>query len=110
MGSTWAKARRRPCSERFFEETGVHYEIERLAFIHENFFRDGGRFEGLACHEVAFYYLMKPKGNRNIHCESVCSDEKEFMELVPLGETGNRKAFPAFFKEKLKTFQKPWSI
>ena len=46
-----------------YEETGIHYEIERLAFIQENFFkRDDGMLKGLDCHEVTFYYLMKSRG------------------------------------------------
>ena len=42
-----------------FEETGVHYEIDRLAVIHENFFNEnGGTLKGLNCHEISFYFLM----------------------------------------------------
>lgn len=41
------------------EETGASYEVDRLAFIHENFFSENG----LECHEIAFYYLMKPRGS-----------------------------------------------
>ena len=41
-----------------FEETGVVYEIDRLAIIHENFFNENqGSLKGLNCHEVCFYYL-----------------------------------------------------
>ena len=44
-----------------FEETGIHYEIDRLAVIHENFFNENnGSLKGLNCHEVFFYFLMKP--------------------------------------------------
>ena len=32
-----------------YEETGIHYEIDRLAFIQENFFkRDDGMLKGLS--------------------------------------------------------------
>ena len=42
------------------EETGIDYQIERLAFIQENFFkRDDGMLKDLSCHEVTFYFLMK---------------------------------------------------
>ena len=38
-----------------FEETGVHYEIDHLAVIHENFFAEsGGTLKGLNCHEISF--------------------------------------------------------
>ena len=42
-----------------FEETGIHYEIDRLAVIHENFFNENkGSLKGLNCHEICFYFLM----------------------------------------------------
>ena len=38
-----------------FEETGIHYEIDRLAVIHENFFNENnGSLKGLNCHEICF--------------------------------------------------------
>ena len=38
-----------------FEETGVHYEIDRLAVIHENFFDSNtGALKDLSCHEISF--------------------------------------------------------
>ena len=41
-----------------YEETGVHYEIDRLAVIHENFFNeDIELLKGLDCHEISFYFL-----------------------------------------------------
>lgn len=46
-----------------FEETGVRYEIDRLQFIHENFFpgTDAMAGEAILCHEVASTF-MKPRG------------------------------------------------
>jgi len=42
------------------EETRWKFEVERLVFIHENFFRGkAGTIEGLKCYEFAFYFLMK---------------------------------------------------
>ena len=47
------------------EETGQDYEIDRLLFIHENFFQqNSGKLAGLNCHEISFYYLMKSKGQQ----------------------------------------------
>jgi len=85
-----------------FEEKGVKYEIDRLAFIHENFFSNsGGMFEGLSCHEISFYFIMKSRGIQEINCNSYCPDGKEFMVWVPISEIKNRKAYPAFFADKL---------
>ena len=60
-----------------FEETGVHYEIDRLAVIHENFFHENsGILKGLNCHEISFFpsflkdYLSKEhKGIEHIITE-----------------------------------------
>lgn len=81
-----------------FEETGVSYEVERLAFIHESFFKE----DGLDCHEVAFYFLMKPKGSRELKSESYTQGVKETMHWLPIEKLDEYKAFPTFFKDKLK--------
>ena len=50
-----------------FEETGILYEIDRIAVIHENFFTDSSEFfKELNCHEIALYFLMKTKGNQRL--------------------------------------------
>lgn len=54
-----------------YEETGICYEIDRLAVIHENFFcESSGSLTGLDCHEICFYYLMKPKGSKQLFSDS----------------------------------------
>ncbi|MCL1820649.1 MAG: NUDIX domain-containing protein [Oscillospiraceae bacterium] len=87
-----------------FEETGVKYEIDRLAFIHENFFRENsvGSLKGLDCHEIALYFLMKSRGTQKINCKSYCADGKEFMNWIPISNLENLKAYPSFFTKKLK--------
>lgn len=84
-----------------YEETGITYEVERLAFIHENFFKGNGSIEGLDCHEVAFYFLMKPRGTQELKSDSYCADGKEFMNWIPISELEKYKAYPKFFREKL---------
>lgn len=85
-----------------FEETGVHYEIDRLAIIHENFFDGkGGLLDGLHCHELAFYYLMKPRGTKELHSDSYTCGVKEEMHWIPLKDLDKYKAFPSFLKEYL---------
>lgn len=89
-----------------YEETGVRYEVDRLAFIHENFFDGGGSLEPLNCHEIAFYFLMKPRGSRALDCHSQTGDGiREHMVWVPIGELDQHKAFPTFLKEKLENPQ-----
>ena len=67
MGETAEDAVRREV----FEETGVPYEVDRLAVIHENFFDEsGGSLKGMDCHELSFYFLMKPRGTKELHSDS----------------------------------------
>lgn len=87
-----------------FEETGVKYEVDRLAVIHENFFYDTfGLDEKLDCHEVALYYLMKPRGTRVLKSDSYTMGVRESMYWIPIEELGKYKAFPSFIKEYLNT-------
>lgn len=65
-----------------FEETGIQYEIDRLAFIHENFFEGDGSLEGLNCHEVSFYYIMKSRGTQQLNSNSYTQGVKEEMHYI----------------------------
>lgn len=87
------------------EETGVTYEIERLAFIHENFFEgNGGTLKkGVKCHEVCFYYLMKPRGTKELKSNSFATDGiREFMCWLPIEKLGTYEAHPNFFAEEVR--------
>ncbi len=85
-----------------FEETGVHYEIDRLAVIHENFFNENsGTLKGLLCHEIAFFYLMKPRGTKELNSNSYTHGAKENMCWIPIAELDRYKAFPTFLREYL---------
>lgn len=84
-----------------FEETGVNYEVDRLAFIHENFFEGDCSAIGKKCHEICFYYLMKPRGSKVINCCSVCNEGREFMNWIKIDELKNHKAYPSFFADEL---------
>ena len=86
-----------------FEETGVHYEIDRLAVVHENFFNENNGFlKNLECHEISFYYLMKPKGNQELFSNSYTrGGTKEEMYWIPISDLDKYKAFPTFLKSYL---------
>ena len=91
------------------EETGVRYEIDRLAVIHENFFRqETGTLQGLNCHEICLYFLMKPRGTRELHSNSDSCGVKEEMHWIRLEDLDKYKAFPSFMKEYL--IRKPQGI
>lgn len=83
-----------------FEETGARYEIDRLAVIHECFWNEDDGAGGVrACHEVAFYYRMMPRGTRILPG----GDGKLSLHWVPIDKLGGIKAFPAFLAEYLRT-------
>lgn len=86
-----------------FEETGVHFEIERLIIVHENFFQGFLGDDSLKCHEVALYYLMKPNGAREFSKESFAQGgAKEHVCWLPLDSLCDYEFYPAFFREKLR--------
>ena len=86
------------------EETGVPYEIDRLAVIHENFFnQNNGTLKGLECHEISFYFLMKPRGTQELHSDSTTHGVKEKMHWIPINDLdgdGN-----VYFKAKNKPYK-----
>lgn len=85
-----------------YEETGVHYEIDYLAVIHENFFYgDSGILKGLNCHEIAFYFMMKPRGTKELHSNSYTYGVKEEMHWIPIEDLNQYVAFPSFLKDYL---------
>jgi len=86
------------------EETGVAMEIDRLAFIYENFFTasvfsaTNGKF-----HEVGFYYLMKTCDKiKDIKCTSMGDDGgAETLHWLPIAELESYDLFPEFYKTQL---------
>ena len=82
-----------------YEETGLNYEIDRLCFIHENFFQESA---GRPAHELAFYYLLKPQGHPSLPGHGVSMDgAAEHPVWVPLSQLPRLYAFPLFFRERL---------
>lgn len=84
------------------EETGVPYEIDHLAVIHENFFDENqGMLKGLDCHEICLYYLMKSRGTQELCSNSTTCGVKENMYWIPIKDLDKYKAFPSFMKDYL---------
>src|SRR5574344_1513359 len=71
LGETTQQAALREVSE----EIGITCQVNRLLFIQENFFkRDDGAFKDLTCHEITFYFLMKPQEIQKIETHSFTSN------------------------------------
>jgi ADP-ribose pyrophosphatase YjhB (NUDIX family) len=84
-----------------FEETGIEYEVDRLAFIHENFFEDSDTLDGLKCHEISFYFLMKSRGTKDLDSNSYSQGVREYMHWLPIDKLKDYIAYPSFFADKL---------
>ena len=85
-----------------FEETGIHLEVDRLGFVHENFFMaDSGRISGKNVYELSFFYYMKvPEDFEPVSKIFDESGSEEFLEWIDID--GERKYYPDFFREELK--------
>ena len=80
-----------------YEETGIRYEVDRLAVVHENFFDGhGGEWDGLLCHEICFYYLLKPRGTQVLDSHSYTQGVREEMHWVPIECLDQVRAYPTF--------------
>lgn len=84
-----------------FEETGVKMEIDRLGFIHENFFPgDSVVKRGNIVHEISFFFYMKVPKDFEPVCNSFSEDgDKE--RLVWIKSDHSKKYYPEFFKTEL---------
>ena len=86
-----------------YEETGLKYEVDRIAFIHEYFFNlevDDIRRE---CQEISFYYLMKPMGRcMEITKESRTLGVREEFHRLALKELKKYEGYPEFLHEMIK--------
>lgn len=51
-----------------------------LVVIHEKFFKGDGSLEGHKCHEIVFYFLMKPRGIMTLESNSYTQGVKEEMD------------------------------
>lgn len=77
-----------------FEETGVHYDIDRLAFISERFVNNE--------HRLSFYFLMKPRGTKTLNAKN--DDEK--MVWIPLDKLEEYDISPVWYKTELTDISK----
>ena len=85
-----------------YEETGSHMQIDRLGFVHENFFSgDSASKGGKLIQEISFYYYMKTPVGFEPVCNSFSEDgTKEYLVWIDANE--RRRFFPEFFREELK--------
>ena len=83
------------------EETGVALAVERLGFVHENYFYgDGGALRGKLVYEISFFFYMKTPADFCPVCHSRTEDgRREFLEWVAADDP--RTLYPEFFRSEL---------
>ena len=84
------------------EETGFALEVERLGFIHEDFFiGDSMAKQGKLIHEIGFYFYMKTPADFAPHAENLEAEGRgEHLEWV--SPDTEKTIFPAFFRTELQ--------
>ena len=85
-----------------FEETGVKMEIDRLGFVHENYFYgDSPSNLNKLIYEISFFFYMKVPEDFEPVCESfIDCDSKEHLSWITADEP--RTYYPEFFRTELK--------
>ncbi len=84
------------------EETGMALEVDRLGFVHENFFLSDTKGDRAKVYEISFFFYMKVPDDFEPVCMSFCEGgERETLEWVDLDS--DRRFFPEFFRTELKT-------
>jgi len=82
------------------EETGLPLEIDRLAFIHENFFTLEPEQE--PCHEICLFFQMKPHPKLNEIQQTFNEAYGEVtIHWLPIDKLDQYKIYPEFFKTAL---------
>lgn len=85
------------------EETGLDYEIDHLAVVCENFFKGHGwAVDGMDCHCLEFYFLMKSRGITELTSESLSAEgNREVLKWIPISEIQNYDVKPSFLKDRI---------
>lgn len=86
-----------------FEETGIKMEIDRLGFIHENYFYgDSPSKMGKLIYEVSYFFYMKvPDDFEPVSSDFAYDGSKEYLVWVSPEE--EMTIFPEFFRSELKS-------
>ena len=84
-----------------YEETGVKMEIDRLGFVHENYFYgDAPHNNGKIIYEMSFFFYMKTPDDFEPICTSFTEDNS-LEHLVWVSPEAEKKMYPLFFRTEL---------
>lgn len=79
-----------------YEETGHHFEIDRLVFVQERFYI----LANLPHHEVTFFYLMK-KNDFEIYSGVNTDQNNEHLYWIPMEKLESTNIAPEFLRKAL---------
>lgn len=84
-----------------FEETGIRLEVDRLGFVHENFFYgDYGEKEDKLIYEISYFFYMKTPDDFEPVCDSFTDDDSK-ERLIWVDEKSDITYYPTFFRREL---------
>lgn len=86
-----------------YEETGTRLEIDRLGFVHENYFiSDSASKLGKPVYEISFFFYMKtPEDFEPVSGSFTEDGREEFLTWADCDDT--RRFYPAFFRAELRS-------
>ena len=84
-----------------YEETGIQMKVDRLGFVHENYFYgDAATNFGKLIYEISFYFYMKVPDNFEPISQSFTEDDHaEFLKWIT--PDSSVKYYPEFFRTEL---------
>jgi 8-oxo-dGTP pyrophosphatase MutT (NUDIX family) len=84
-----------------FEETQIQLEVDKLAYIHENFFTMNSN--GEIYHELCFFFLLKPNSLLREMKHDTFKEEYGDVSYhwIPLDKLKDFHMYPEFFKTEL---------
>ena len=85
-----------------FEETQISMEIDKLAFVHENFYMEESSQKYFQ--EICMFFLMKPSPLLAQMDTEAYGKERGDVPLhwLPISELKNLRAYPEFFAAELE--------
>ena len=84
-----------------YEETGIRMEVDRLGFIHENYFYgDSGKVKDKLIYEISYFFYMKAPEDMELKCNSV-TDENFEEKLIWVSPDSEITYYPEFFRTEL---------
>lgn len=92
------------------EELGIHVEVQRLAFVNEDFFD----YDGQKFHEIGFYYVIAlPEAHKlysEIEFKGLEDNGKLTFRWFSLDELEHMEVYPVFLKKELHNLHDVKSI